>query len=674
MDWFIAGAGFVLHQIGRCKLFHVFINTGTNYANLLHGFLGGDSWFVSGRSGAFGVVVALLVCIAGEGAAQQISPLLHAREAPYGRGIEFGVDKITNTFVWVGNADVGVQTELGFLRFVNTYRSSAFRTSTLATRDDQVWQGSWLHPIGQQLHAIVRQGWIVSRDSRSIGLNQLERFNVAGGLQYTPREEISVELLAGVERSSQLGVTATGPLAGIVGRVKQLDVDQWQITADGIADWQRLDAQRRNSDVEVRTSIERTLAEGSMLRLSVESIHLGREFFTTLTQQSVLDVEQRSERRLGASADVTYAATDELSVNVRSTISSGAVDRSYASPVASLPLSYVERQLRELIVDVEGYVSVATDRLSITGGGSLYQRSERNGVRDVHGAADADIQSVRLQELQRDNQTLRTRLYGSATWLLSPHDTLRADASGWLVRYDTPSATNDDDRDELAAVATLSYGTRLSTALRMNVSLSGQYLHLVFLKASRSALNNVNRVLRLSPSFVYESPDVRLQPQFEILANYTVYDYEGSASSVRSFSFRQLSYRDSIRIRMSPTLAVEAPLLLRYFERSTFVWSNFAERPETGNLEYLAKVLIFSAPSDEWSVGAGLRLYTLEQQSLLPGGLNGSTRSIGPEMAFRYTALGGSTLTLSGWYEFQTINVTQRRELPNLLLRTVVRL
>ena len=127
-------------------------------------------------------------------------------------------------------------------------------------------------------------------------------------------------------------------------------------------------------------------------------------------------------------------------------------------------------------------------------------------------------------------------------------------------------------------------------------------------------------------------------------------------------------------MQLTQNIRVEAPLLFRYFERATLVWSSFAERPETGNLEYLAKVLIFSAPSDAWSVGAGIRLYTLSQQSLLPGGLNGSTSSVGPEMALRYVARGGSTLTVSGWYEFQTINVTQRRELPNLLLRTVVRL
>lgn len=664
----------MLHLLGVCKVSLALATNGTNYVNLLHGILLHFHRWVRHWIVVSIVAVFCGFLVAGEARGQQISPLLQAREASYGRGIEFGVDKITNTFVWIGNADVGVQTEVGFLRFVNQYRSSAFRTSTLATRDDQAWQGSWLHPLSPTLRAVIRQGWIVSSDSRSTGLNELERLNIAGGVRYEPDPSVSVEIIAGVERSSQLGVTAAGPLAGIIGRVDNYELDQWLVSADGIADWQRLDAQRQNSDIEVRTMFTRSLAEGSTLRLSVESVNLGRQFFTTLTQQSILDVEQRSERRLAANADIVYAVTDAFSVNLRSSISSGAVDRSYATPVQALALSFVERQLRELAVDVEGSMTVATRVLTVTGGGAIFQRSELNGVQNVHGASDLDLQTVRLQELQRDNQTLRTRLYGSASWLLSPRDTVRADVSGWLVRYDTPSATNDDDRDELATVATLSYGVALSPSLSMNLRLSGQYLHLVFLRASRSALNNVNRVLRFSPSFIVTTPRVQLRPELEILANYTAYDFEGTASSVRSFSFRQLSYRDSVRVRMSPTLTLEAPLLFRYFERATLNWSRFSERPETGNLEYLAKVLIFSAPSEAWSVGAGVRIYTLDQQSLLPGGLNGSTTSIGPEMALRYTANGGSTLSLSGWYEFQTINVTQRRELPNLLLRTVVRL
>ncbi|HLP28996.1 MAG TPA: hypothetical protein VK147_10180, partial [Candidatus Didemnitutus sp.] len=94
-----------------------------------------------------------------EGYAQQIAPLLHAPEARYGKGIEFGVDKITNTFVWIGNADIDFSTDLGQFRFYNVYRSSAFRTSTLATRDDEQMQLTWMRPLSDGLQVVARQGY-----------------------------------------------------------------------------------------------------------------------------------------------------------------------------------------------------------------------------------------------------------------------------------------------------------------------------------------------------------------------------------------------------------------------------------------------------------------------------------------------------------------------------------
>ncbi|MCX6141213.1 MAG: hypothetical protein NTX15_10375 [Candidatus Kapabacteria bacterium] len=151
------------------------------------------------------------------GYAQQIAPLLQQPNASYGRGIEFGVDKITNTFVWIGNADVAIPTDIGELRLYNQYRSSAFRTVTLATRDDQFSQLSWAYPFSSGLKAIVRQGWVLSRDSRSVGLNSLERLNAAAGIRYEPSPVGMVEALAGIEASSQLGIRATRPLISTSG-------------------------------------------------------------------------------------------------------------------------------------------------------------------------------------------------------------------------------------------------------------------------------------------------------------------------------------------------------------------------------------------------------------------------------------------------------------------------
>ena len=665
-----------------CSLGNLHLDVGTDSPFLLHHAIRlTERGSVKRRGGSVGVKVALCAIVglfsASFGYAQQLAPLLQPKNATFGEGIEFGVDKIANTFVWICNADIHIPTSFGELRLYNNYRSSAFRTVTLTTRDDQFSQLSWSYPLSQDLKALVRQGWVLSRDSRSVGLNSLERLNAAAGVRYEPSPLGMIEAIAGVEASSQLAVSAAGPLAGISGRLTDLDIEQWMLSGNGLADWQRLDAQRTNTDVDLRAQVVRSLAEGSVLRLSVESANLGREFYTTIDATQPLNVEQRAERRLVVGGDVSYAVTQALTLGLVTSLQSSGVKRSYGQPVGLISLTSVERQLQELVIEVEGYTQITLPTITFTGGGSIFQRSEKNGVDNIHGLDEAALSSIRAQEFKRDNQTLRTRMFGRGEWRPSSVDTVRLDVTGWLLRYDTPSSSNDDDRDELASVATLTYARRLSRNLSASLGLSGQYLHLVFLKASRSALNNVNRALRLSPTLHITGSVVRMQPQFEILANYTVYDYEGSSSSVRSFSFRQMSYRDSIRVQLTPHLHVESQVLLRYYERSTLQWAVFAESPETGGLEYLTKLLIFSAPNEQWSVGAGIRVYNLNQRSILlaiPSVSLGSVQSVGPEAVLRYRAPDASTLTLTGWYEFQKINFSSRRELPNLLLRAIIRL
>lgn len=594
-----------------------------------------------------------------------------------GKGIEFGVDKITNTFVWTGNADVDLTTSVGQFRFVNQYRSSAFRTASVATRDDQQSQIAWEVPVASTLRTVLRQGWLLSQDSRSIGLNSLQRVNGALGLVYTPMPEASVEALGGLESSSQLGVHATGPIAIMKGTLDNYLVDDWNISSNAIADWQQLDARRTNTDLDVSARVSRIIDEGTSLKLSAQSTLRGREFFTSVSPSLPLNVEQRRENIQQVFADISYGITPELGIGFSGSLLSNSIDRSYDTPMQDLALTSVSRQLSELAIDAEAHLQYRVQNAAAYVSGAVYQRSEQNGVQDVFGLVPASLQAVRAQEFQRDNETFRTRLLARGDYLPSETDTFRLEVSGWLLRYDTPSPLNDDDRDELSTIATVSWSRKLSSNLSMNLGLSGQYLHLVFLRATRSAFNNVNRVLRLSPSFVLHTSGVTMQPQFEILANYTAYDYDGLSSAARSFSFRQISYRDSLRVRLTPMFNVESQILFRYFERASLQWGAFAESPETGNLEYLVKLLLATNVTPLASIHTGIRLYTLDQRSIaigVPQILTGSLHSIGPEVAIRYATMAGSTLSLSGWYEFQTINVTQTRKLPNVLLRCIVRI
>ncbi|MDZ4744690.1 MAG: hypothetical protein SGJ05_01660 [bacterium] len=584
------------------------------------------------------------------------------------------MDKIANTFTFFGNADVTIDGDFGRLRWVNTYRGRVSRTTSLSATDDEASFIDLQIPLWGALPvtAVVRQSWMLARDART-PLSSGEHVNGAVGLRYEPSDGNWVEGLGGAEHTSQLGVRATGALAGITAGVTSLLVDEWQLTARSLADWNAMDERRTNTDVMVSADVLRNLDEGSTLSLSVGYSGQRRDFLSTIVSDKPdeLLVESRGERRLTVATNLLYYVTSALSISASGNVNVNGIDRSYQSFLQTVPITGVNRNLFEFLLDMAGEAVYTTSGYTVSGRVALFRRDEENGVKPVFAVDESAIASLRQQEVQRDNATQRTNLLGRIELRPSDVDTLRGECSGWLLRYDTPSTLNYDDRDELAVIASMSYARRLSPTVSVGVTLSGQSMHLVFLRAQRSAQNNINRVIRLTPTVNITGAVVTMQPQCEVLANYTVYDFEETAGSTRSYSFRQMSYRDSMRIQLTPALKIETQLLLRYSERSSLSWTDFAEVPQVSNTEYLAKMLIFSSNSG-WSIGAGARAYQFKQNTLVlsvdQGRSLGSLRFWAPETAIRYTTTGGSTLSVSGWYEFQVVNEGTRRELPNLLL------
>lgn len=626
-----------------------------------------------------GRVIAIAICTvigAYASTAQQLAPLRLQPVQQDGQGITYGVDKIANTFLFTGLADVDLTTTFGTFRFVNAYRGSAFRTTTTALRDDQYSNLSWSIPIVPSVSAVVRQSWTLSRDSRSLGLSSLERLNGALGARWQPSDVLDVDLMAGIERTSQIGVGALGSFIGFEGRVRDASLDDWQLNSRLLADYHRMDAARTNADLIAEASISRVLDEGTDLRVSATYSNVGREYFTTLAIGATdVVVESRGEERMNIDAALRYAITPVLAANVGAQVQSALIDRQFGVPTDGAPITAVNRRLSELVIDLTAELLWTLPTATLSVGGALYRRNEQNGIAERFSIEASALAALRSQENQRDNATRRSRASARLLWTPTSRDTVEVDLTSWLLQYDTPSDLNPDDRDELSAIAAFRVARRIGTGLSIGATLAGQQVHLVFLKAERSALNNYNRVIRFAPYLHVTTPLITMRPQLEVLANYTVYDFESNGATARSFSFRQIAWRDSIRVRLTEMLHAEGQMLFRYSERATLFWQQFAEAPETGQREWLAKILIFSAPSPQWSVGAGVRRYELAQEpigSVVAPGATSSLRFWAPEVAVRFTSRNGSTLNLSGWFEFQEVNQTGRRDLPNLLLTTRV--
>lgn len=588
------------------------------------------------------------------------------------RGLLYGVDKIANTFVFHGNADIGIDVLGGRIAWQNVYRGSAFRTATTAVRDDNISALAYFVPITDGMSVVLRQAYNLSRDSRSIGISSMERITGTAGIRWSPSPTTSAEINQGVDATTQIGQSATGYLGDVLLRTREILLGDWEGAGRMYGALNRLDDRRTNADVDIGVDVSRSLDDGTNFSLSMQGNLLRRDFFTSLAslpEESV--VESRSEERMSISLGILLPLAVDLDFTGRGTFTATGIDRRFGNAYQGVEITSVNRRLSEANADFDVNLRYSAERLRSNLTFGINSREEANGVVPVFDITDEGISAIRRQEQQRDNLGIRTRIATQHSYNATDTDTISAEASWSMFRYDTPSTLNHDDRDEATTSIKIGYGKRASDLLSMGVSVIASQVHLVFLRAQRSAFNNLNTVLRFAPYVTINAGIVRMMPQLEVLANYTVYDFESAGLTARSYSFRQLSLRDTIQIQLNERLEIQGKILYRYFERAALYWDTFAESPENSNKEILTKVMLFMRQGEHLQVGAGVRYYELRQQMLAGSGggtAAGAIKFFAPEAAVYYTSAGGSRLQLNGWYEFQHVNIIERRSLPNLMM------
>jgi hypothetical protein len=202
----------------------------------------------------------------------------------------------------------------------------------------------------------------------------------------------------------------------------------------------------------------------------------------------------------------------------------------------------------------------------------------------------------------------------------------------------------------------------------MFVNLEGTISHLVYIYASQSANNNVNRVLRLSAGGNYKGARFSSMNNFEVSANYTVYDFNDITSNLRSISFRQFIATDSTQYFITNNLSFIITPYIRLTDQGELDWNNFAEKPQ----RYLQEIFAdprFGISTNVTFIALGLRYFSLntfryiEKQRIL----NSEFLSVGPlfEMLIRTQML---FIKLNTWYEFISDYGNVNRERFNFLL------
>ena len=152
-------------------------------------------------------------------------------------------------------------------------------------------------------------------------------------------------------------------------------------------------------------------------------------------------------------------------------------------------------------------------------------------------------------ELATDSKLQQTGLNTYLFFDAGENDRFDLEIDFIKFQYDTPdTASNFDDRDEIRLIGFLNYSHRFNPVLRLNIEAYIYLHHKIYIYQEQSANNNWNRIYRLNAMVKYNNYGWRNTLMTQVLANYTVYDFDELFKDTRSFVFREYIISDSLEI------------------------------------------------------------------------------------------------------------------------------
>jgi hypothetical protein len=572
-------------------------------------------------------------------------------------------DKNLNTFNWLGRLTVDTVVARTRIGVGASYLSNIIQNENAqpgAARTSESVQQNFLlnvsHPLLEPVAVRTQWSSLVYSDNRGIGLSNASNHALLAGLDVSPWSFFTFSPLAGYRWDRQGAILDRGLSLDLGAEVHPLDLDGYRFAGDARFRRDMLSPRILENHV-ARAGVEKQFSTESRDSLSIGFQQTGREFY--LYGDSA--IESRSDGVFSFSNLLSYDVSRSLGADVFVTVNSRGLDKDTRRlrPTPSASTTF-DTRIEEFRMDTYAQAWYQ----SLDGSASAHlrlgysERSETHRAKSPPGTLAPNI-AVQFaernrQEQSKDNIARRVALSGGASLPLSSLDHLVFAGSATILRYDTPSELNQEDRDELLVALAIGSWHRVSRHVDIGISLDGTFSHLVYLLKERSANNNINRVLRLSPRAVYSpAPWLLSVNAFEVLANYTVYDYEKQVALARSFSYRQFSWMDSTAVELTPRVGLDFYAYLKLYERGMLRWDEFLERTENSTVDRSFSGQVRYAPNRTFTVALGVRYFSQSRYVYKDTIRRPDTffSSFGPTSLILWDLSATSRFLFQGWYE-----------------------
>ncbi|RCK74585.1 MAG: hypothetical protein IGBAC_1533 [Ignavibacteriae bacterium] len=584
-----------------------------------------------------------------------------------------GFEKNLNTFKWMGIVSYYKNFDKFEFNLSENFISNLIKTTKKLFRDEQLLEISGNYKVNQKLKLSNRFSSFLVSDNLETGMSNINSNSFFSGIEYTPFDFITIEPALGFRTDKQMGEYDSGISYYFKFAIPDFEIQGYNNQLNAF--YQRDNLSPRKLETRYIYFLNKKMfAENTYNILNISYKNFRRDFYfssdSTLQAQYLIrnNIENRRENLITLNDSLNYNLGNKIYFSTAGNIIYRIVDKSIKYKSAR----DFDNQIKDLKIFGSTNVSFYISR--ILSGNVEISYGERNVTHTLSYEEGRDIliyDKLKNIEIQKNNYTRRTTISGNLFITINKSNKLFLSSSNSILRYDTPSKLNDDDRDELWTSHSITTYHRLNKYLNLQFNIDANLVHIVYLFNTRSANNNWNRILKFSPKIEYSLEDKFISTNIaEVIANYTTFDFESADIPLKSYLFRQFAFIDSSRLKVTDKLNITFFNKIILYERGQLNWRAFKSKPSNFNYDGTFIYQIQQRYNTNLLLSLGIRYFIQKRYKYVGRDrhLENLLTSVGPIASIDYVLSPDFSLAINGWSENIKYTNTKPQFNTNILL------
>jgi hypothetical protein len=488
------------------------------------------------------------------------------------------------------NSKIDVNYDFKKINFIfkNNYISDVTKLTDNFYRDFNDFNATTNYKLTKNFKSGIGIQYRTLSDNRAIEINKDRNAFYYSNFDYKPNNNFYINSKIGIRNEEQIGEKNSG-LGGILSSEFN-GFNLYNFISDGNLNlsYDKL-TQKTNYNIELNTNVYKRFTDKSENSTIIRFYERRSDFYIPATGSIINNyniknnIQSRIESYIYIEDKLKYGINDYLNFNILGVYLAKFIDSKYQYIPTSQ--NVIIENIYNAKVNENGFqagtnLEFFTKKYFAKIWMIYSERVEQHNPVDISEFPTSIIRELENLEKDKDNNSRNTSLVIEVNTNISNTHSIRFSGSSSILKYDTESKENYDDRDELNSILNISHKYNNLRNFTLETTFEYNMATLSYLFKEKSSNNNTNKIYRLTSRSVF-SPFSSLltKNSLQVLANYTVYKFEDIVSKIQSFSFRQLTVTDSTNYDISKNFFFDFYGIMKIYEQGAYNEKNFSERP-----------------------------------------------------------------------------------------------